>query len=188
MEVKETALNYNYTYRDYENRGDDERFEIIDGVIYMMSPPSRVHQEICGEIYRQLANFVRGKPCKAYIAPFGVRLHAAARKDTVVEPDIVVVCDKSKLDDKGCNGAPDMVVEILSPSTAGKDRVIKFNKYLQAGVREYWIIDPDSKTLGVHVLKNGEYVTTAYGDEDTVPVPVHVLDGCTVDMKAVFEY
>ena len=186
MEVKETAASYVYTYKDYENSSDDERFEVIDGVIYMMSPPSQAHQEVCGEIYRQLANFMRGKPCKVFIAPFGVRLNAAARDNTIVEPDLLIVCDRSKLDGKACVGAPDMVVEVLSPSTAGKDRVLKFNKYLQAGVREYWIIDPDSKTLGVHILKNGEYVTTAYGDEDTVPV--HVLDGCLVDMKDVFDY
>ena len=186
MEVKETAEKYVYTYRDYENRSDDERFEIIDGVIYMMALPSRVHQEISMELSRQLGNFLRGKPCKALAAPFGVRLNAAARDNTVVEPDLLIVCEKSKLDGKSCVGAPDMVVEILSPSTAGKDRVLKFNKYLQAGVREYWIIDPDSNTLAVYVLKNGEYFATAYGDEDTVPV--HVLDGCMVDMKAVFEY
>ena len=182
MKIKETARKY--TYADYENRDDDERYEIIDGVIYMMSPPSRAHQKIIGELYGQLWSFLKGKPCEAFVAPFGVRLNDAAGDHTIVEPDILVVCDQSKLDDRGCKGTPDMVIEILSPSTARKDKVLKFNKYLQAGVREYWIVDPDEKALSAHVLENGKYVTSVYTDEDNVPV--HVLDGCRIYMRDVF--
>ena len=173
-----------YNYADYANRADNERYELIDGVIYMMSPPSQAHQEILLEIAGQLREFLKGKPCKVFVAPFAVRLNAAAGDNTVLEPDLFVVCDMAKLDGKSCNGAPDMVVEILSPSTARKDRVTKFNKYLEAGVREYWIVDPDSKTASVHILKNGEYVVSGYGDTDTVAV--HVLDGCRINMKDVF--
>jgi Uma2 family endonuclease len=92
--------------------------------------------------------------------------------DTLVEPDIVVVCDSSKLDDRGCNGAPDLVVEILSPATAQRDRVVKFRKYLEAGVREYWIVNPDEKTVQVHILDNGHYIIKTYDETDAVPVTV----------------
>ena len=174
-----------YTYADYASWDDDARYELIDGIAYMMSPaPGRRHQGIGGNIFAHLWNFLRGKPCKVYDAPFDVRLNAADDDDTVVQPDIVVVCDQAKLDDKGCNGAPDLVVEILSPSTASRDRVLKFNKYLQAGVREYWIVDPDSKTVLTHMLKDGQYMTRAYAEADTVPV--HVLDGCTISLPDVF--
>ena len=175
-----------YTYADYANRGDDIRYELIDGVIYMMTPPpTRIHQAISGELYYQLRHFLSGKPCEVYAAPFCVRLNPDSDDDTVLEPDLLVVCDKSKLGDAGVNGAPDMIVEILSPSTARRDRVLKFNKYLHAGVREYWIVDPGDKTVSVHILKGGSYVTSAYTDADTIPV--HVLDGCTINMKDIFE-
>ena len=105
--------------------------------------------------------------------------------DTVVQPDLVVICDHSKLSGTGCVGAPDMVIEILSPSTARNDRTLKFDIYRRSGVREYWIVDPDTKTVSVHVLKSGEYVTRAYTDADSVAV--HVLEGCTINLADVFE-
>ena len=104
--------------------------------------------------------------------------------DTVVQPDIVVVCDESKLDDKGCNGAPDLVIEILSPSSSGYDRVIKFNLYWRAGVREYWIVDTADKCIQQFVLKNGEYVGRVFGESDSVPVSV--LEGCVISLEEVF--
>ena len=132
-----------YTYADYVTWPGDERWELIDGVPYAMSPaPTIGHQRIAGEIHRQLANFLKGKPCEAFIAPVDVRLNADNDDDIVVQPDVLVVCDKNKLDGKCCNGAPDFVVEILSPSTADHDRVNKFQVYVAAGVREYWIVDP----------------------------------------------
>jgi Uma2 family endonuclease len=96
-----------------------------------------------------------------------------------------VVCDRSKLDGKRCNGAPDMIIEILSPNSAKRDLIIKFNKYQQAGVREYWVVNPDNKIVSVHILENGKYVTSAYSDTDTVSV--HVLDGCEIDLREVLE-
>ena len=173
-----------YTYADYANRGDNVRYELIDGVIYMMAPPSSAHQRISRELLLQLGHFLRGKPCEVFAAPFSVRLSADAGDDTVVEPDLLVVCDKSKIDKKGCNGAPDMVIEIVSPSSGRKDRVLKLNKYSRAGVREYWIVDPDSKTISVHTLENGRYVLSAHTEEDVIPV--HTLEGCRIDMKEVF--
>jgi Uma2 family endonuclease len=113
-----------------------------------------------------------------------VRLNADTYDNTVVQPDLVVVCDKSKLDDKGCVGAPDMVIEILSPSTEEYDKVEKFDQYLQAGVREYWIVDPVSKTVMVNILDDKKYYSATYAETDTVPV--HVLEGCVIDLADVF--
>ena len=104
--------------------------------------------------------------------------------DTVVQPDIVVICDRSKLDDKGGKGTPDLVIEILSPSSINHDKMIKFNRYLKAGVREYWIVDPDNKTVLVNILKDGQYISNTYGDHDVIPI--HALEGCTIHFKYVF--
>ena len=178
-------LDKRYTYADYVTWPEDVRYELIDGVPYMMSPaPGRAHQRLLVELCRQLATFLKGKTCEVYSAPFDVRLNIDTGDDAVVQPDITVVCDRSKLDDKGCNGAPDMVVEILSKSSLSRDRVLKFNRYLKAGVREYWIVDPDSKTATVNILDNGRYYSTAYDETDNAPV--HVLEGCTIDLKDVF--
>ena len=174
-----------YTYADLITWDDDVRYELIDGVPILMAPPSITHQRISGKLYLQIASFLKGRPCEVFHAPVGVRLNADLADDTVVQPDIVVVCDRSILDDKSIKGAPDMVIEILSPSTASRDKVMKFNQYLRAGVREYWIVHPDSKTVSVHVLKDGEYITRAYADTDAVSV--HVLEGCTINLSDVFE-
>ena len=183
MHVDETARQY--TYADYEKIDDDNRYEIIDGVIYLMSAPSIPHQRISYKLSHQLYTFLQGKPCEMLTAPVDVCLNAAGDSDrTVVQPDIIVVCDRSKLDFKRCNGAPDMVVEILSPSTASRDMTIKHEKYMQAGVREYWVVDPDSKSVHVFVLKDGEYEATDYPEGGVVPV--RVLDGCEIDLNLVF--
>jgi Uma2 family endonuclease len=176
-----------FCYADYLSWDRDDRYEIIDGEAYMMLPPLRVHQDISGNVYYALRAFLEGKTCKVYAAPFAVRLFPAEdlSDDTVVEPDIVVVCDPAKLDKRGCNGAPDLVVEILSPSTARYDRMVKFRKYREAGVQEYWIVDPEEKLLNAYILKNGGYTASVYGETDSVPVTV--LPGCTVDLAAVFE-
>jgi len=174
-----------YTYADYCAWDDSERWEIIDGIPYAMSPaPLVTHQTVIGNLYYQFADFLKGKPCKVYLSPFDVRLNADTDDDTVVQPDLLVVCDKSKIDKRGCNGAPDLVVEILSPSSARHDKVLKLNTYLRAGVLEYWIVDPDTKTVSAHLLKDGEYIIRAYADTDTAPV--HVLEGCTISLADVF--
>jgi Uma2 family endonuclease len=171
-----------YTYADFLEWDEDVRAEIIDGTLYMMAPPSRFHQSISMELSTQLHNYLKGKPCQVYAAPFGVRLFPRADQsdDTVVEPDIVVVCDPSKLDDRGCNGAPDLIIEISSPSTARYDKIVKFHKYLAAGVREYWIVDPEERIIQVHILKNGHYTIDMYDETDKVPVTV--LPGCVIDL------
>ena len=175
-----------YTYADYASWGDDVKCELIGGVVYMMAPgATQTHQETSGELYRQIANYLLDKPCKVFHPPFDVCLHADGDEDkTVVQPDLFVVCDRSKLDGKRCNGAPDMVIEILSPSSANRDTLLKFNKYMQAGVREYWIVDPDDKIVRVCILKNGKLEITDFLSPDTIPISV--LDGCKIDMARVF--
>ena len=175
-----------YTYADYCTWDDNERWELIDGIAYAMAPaPSDFHQSISRDILLQIGGFLRGKKCKVFHAPYDVRLNAGTKDNTVVQPDLLVICDQSKRDGKGCVGAPDMIVEILSPSTATRDRLLKFEKYRQAGVREYWIVDPETKMVSAHILKDGEYTTNVYGQDSTVPV--FVLDGCTVNLAEVFE-
>lgn len=168
----------------------EEHAEIIDGNIVMMAPPSRIHQEISGELFRQLANYLEGKKCRVYAAPFAVRLF---EKDsdtpqdvrTVVEPDLSVVCDRSKLDEHGCKGAPDLVIEILSSSTRRHDRLVKLRLYQRAGVREYWIVDPETRSVMVFLLENGFLrLHEDYGREDVAKVSV--LEGCFVELAKVF--
>ena len=185
-EVKDAqpAYDVRYTYADYLKWDDDVRRELIDGVPYLMAAPNRRHQELSINLLEQFIAFLKGKSCKVYHAPFDVRLDADTKDDTVVQPDIVIVCDHSKLDDAGCKGVPDMVVEILSPSTASRDRNIKFNRYLIAGIREYWIIDPESETLAVNLLKDGDYITHVYKKDETAPV--RVLEGCSIDLSEIF--
>ena len=184
-EVRDAAASYDrYTYSDYSNWAGDERWELIEGIPFSMAAPSQAHQEISGHLHHQIYSYLIGKSCKVFSAPFDVRLNADTEDDTVVQPDLLVVCDRSKLDGKACIGAPDLVVEILSSSTAFRDLVTKFRLYLRAGVREYWIVNPESKSVTVHILKNGEYVASAYGSEDELPV--HVLDGCVLSLIEVF--
>lgn len=181
-----------YSYADYLTWPEDERWEIIDGVPYLQAAPSPVHQLICGELHRQFANYLQGKPCKAYPAPFCVRLVKGDEKQNedikqVVEPDITIVCDNSKIDEKGCNGTPDMIVEVLSPSSIKMDRVIKFNKYEKAGVKEYWIVEPEGKLVSVFVLQKDQRFgrQEIYTEDDKIRVSI--FHDLVVDLKLVFE-
>jgi len=180
-------LEENYTYADYEKweLKQGERYELIDGIPYMMAAPSTWHQAISGEIFVQLYNFLKGKPCRVFHAPFDVRLFGKGKMDrTVVQPDILVVCDSKKIDKKGCNGAPDFIIEIVSPSNGKMDMQTKLLKYKQAGVREYWIVDPENKAVQTFVLENGKYVVSDAADKGVIPVSI--LDGCEIDMAEAF--
>lgn len=182
-QLKKEYIKEYYTFEEWAELPESFRAELHDGVLVAMGEPTRKHQEIFGEIFNQLYNFLKGKPCKVYATPFGVRLNE--KEDTVFEPDITVVCDKSKLEHRGiCHGAPDMVVEILSPSTSRIDKVYKFNKYLEAGVREYWIVDQEFDFVQVHILRDGSYITRMYSKESRVPVSV--LEGCVINLEDVF--
>lgn len=178
-----------YSYADYLTWNEDERWEILESVQYMQAAPSRIHQEISGELYRQFANYLQGKSCRVYHAPFCVRLDVEKNDSdikNVVEPDITIVCDSSKLDEKGCLGSPDMIVEIISPSTGKKDKVTKFNKYEISGVKEYWVLEPEQKLVSVFLLQsNGRYGRPEmYTDEDKIKVSI--FPELEIDLKAVF--
>ena len=186
MEANEALPEYKrHTYADYCRWDDDERWELIDGVPYAMSAPTWEHQGILVELAGQIREYLKGKPCKVFVAPFDVRLNADGYDDTVVQPDIVVICDRSKLSGTGCVGSPDMIIEVLSPSTAAHDRIRKFGLYMRYGVREYWIVDPETKSVSAHILDSGRYYTSAYAETDTASV--QVLEGCTIDLSEVFE-
>lgn len=172
-----------YTYADYQAWDDGNRYELIDGEVYDMSPaPTRTHQAIVGALFTQLYNHLKGKACKVFVAPFDVILS----EDTVVQPDIVVIYDGEKLREDGCHGAPDMVVEVLSPSSGNRDRLVKYQLYEAAGVREYWVVSPHERLVQVSLLRDGSYAnaTRPYGEAEAVPVTV--LEGCAVELAEVF--
>lgn len=179
-----------YSLADVLAWDEQDRAELIDGEIVMMAPPSRIHQGIVFEIARQLGNYLEGKKCKVYPAPFAVRLFEKDEErpesvDTMVEPDVTLICDPGKLDNIGCKGAPDLVIEVLSPSSQRHDRLTKYNLYQRAGVQEYWIVDPESRTVQVSSLENGRYkVAEIYTAADIAKVGV--LDGCYIELSKVF--
>ncbi|HBP66552.1 MAG TPA: Uma2 family endonuclease [Desulfosporosinus sp.] len=182
-----------FTFADYLKFPDDERWEIIDGLAYMQSAPSPAHQLISGELNRQFANYLLGKPCKVYPAPFSVRLTKGDEKQNeditkVVEPDLTIVCDHSKIDEKGCNGTPDLIIEVISPSSIQHDRVIKFNRYEDAGVREYWIVEPVGKIVSVFALQsNNRYGRPeVYTENDHVEVSI--FPDLIIELSTVFDF
>ena len=179
---------YRYTYADYKSweLKEGERFELIFGEAFAMSAPDARHQEILGDIFNQLYNFLRGKPCKVYPAPYDVRLFYEEDEsdDTVVQPDISVVCDEKKRGKEGCRGAPDMVVEILSPSNTAIEMNRKLKLYREAKVREYWVVDPESNEVSVYHLEESPFLYDVYGSTDTVPVSV--LPGLNIVLEQVF--
>ena len=180
-------LEERYTYSDYCTWDDSERWELIDGVAYAMAGVSESHQDVLIELLGQLRDFLKGKQCKVFVAPFDVRFNADGADDTVVQPDILVVCDRTKLESgKGVIGAPDFIIEILSPSTAKYDMLTKKRLYQQSGVREYWIVDPDSKTMAANVLHDGRYNSRFFDYHDSA-VPIEALDGCTINLAEVFD-
>ncbi len=158
-----------YTIDDIYALPDGERAELIDGQIYMMAPPNTRHQVIVGELYATIRNYIKSKSgsCKPYVSPFAVFLNEDNKN--YVEPDLTVVCSPDKVDEKGCHGAPDWVIEVVSPATQSKDYGIKLFKYRMAGVREYWIINPLKGIVNVYDFEN-ESGTGLYSFDDEIPV------------------
>ncbi|MCF6240447.1 MAG: Uma2 family endonuclease [Bacteroidales bacterium] len=185
-------LNKQYTYADYLTWLDDKRRELINGFIKIMTPaPRRIHQEISSYLHRDIANYLRKKSCKVYHAPFDVRLiekDKTADKEiiNVVQPDISVICDLSKLDDRGCLGAPDFIIEILSPSTSKTDLKDKYALYQKFGVKEYWIVFPTEKVIYQYVLEKGKYEQKGIYVEDE-PISPHIFPDLSIDLKEVFK-
>ena len=177
-----------FTYADYKEweLDEGERFEIIDGEAYAMSAPSAEHQAILIALASQLYNFLDGKPCEVYPAPYDVRLFYEEDEsdDTVVQPDIVVVCDEKKRGDEGCRGAPDLVVEILSPSNSAIEMERKLNLYREAGIKEYWVVDPENKRVAVYCFLKGAVTYNTFKSSDSVPVTT--LPGLVITLEKVF--
>jgi len=179
-----------YSYADYLTWNENERWELLDGVPYMQAAPSRIHQEISMELSTQFHTYLKGKTCRVFAAPFCVRLDVQTNDNdvkNVVEPDITIVCDRSKLDERGCKGSPNMIIEILSPTSGKNDKLIKFNKYEKAGVKEYWVVEPDQKLISVFILQaNGSYGRPEiYSDEDKIKVSI--FPDLEIDLKPVFD-
>lgn len=151
-----------FTYADYRNWPDDERWELIDGEAYAMAPaPTISHQTLAGQLFRQIDEALDGAPCRALIAPVDVLLPATEETEdrtvTVVQPDILVVCDPTKITERNVRGAPDWIIEVLSPATARHDHLTKRALYERAGVREYWLVHPVDRIVTVYTLKDGQY-------------------------------
>lgn len=168
------AHKNSYTEEDYYNLPENVRAELIDGQIYYMAAPGRIHQEILGFLFNTIFNHINSGngSCKVYPAPFAVKLFEHDDK-TVVEPDITVICDPNKLTDRGCTGAPDWIVEIISPTTSSHDYVRKLNLYMDAGVREYWIVNPIDQSVYVYFLEEDKFRTTAYTLRDKIKVNIY---------------
>lgn len=179
-----------YTYADYLMWPEDEKWEIINGVPYMQAVPTWQHQAISGELYRQISNYLVNKPCRAFAAPFDLCLaeynETDDEIDNVVQPDVVVICDESKLRKTGYFGVPALIIETSSPATSRRDRVSKFNMYEKAGVKEYWIVESEGKFINVFTLQENQ----RYGRPETYTeenkVQVSVFPDLVIDLSAVF--
>lgn len=169
-----------YTSEDYWNLPEGQRAELIDGQLYNMAPPNTFHQRIISRLTQTIWNYIDSKDgaCEVYPAPFAVNL--TANDKTWVEPDISVICDKDKLSDRGCEGAPDWIIEIVSPSSTRTDYIIKLFKYRTAGVREYWIVNPMKNAVQTYVFV-GEESSNLYSFDDEIPV--HIFDSMTIKIS-----
>lgn len=181
-----------YTYADYLTYPDDERWEIIDGVPYMQSAPSWQHQSVSRELIRQFSNHLLHKACEVFASPFDLRLADVKENDkdvtNVYQPDLIVICDKGKLEGTGYLGTPDLVIEILSPSTAKADRLLKFNMYEKFGVKEYWIVEPDTKLVSVFVLQENNRYGRPEVYTEIGKVNVSIFSDLEIDLSIVFDF
>ena len=193
--LSQLDLDKKYDYSDYISWKFKERVELLKGRLFPMSAPSIEHQIIAGNLHLTLGNFLRKQDCQLLIAPVDVRLPLPTHRvtkdkiDTIVQPDLCVVCDKSKLDKQTCVGAPDLVIEILSPGNSKREMKDKYDLYEEAGVLEYWIVEPANKFVFVYLLdeKTGKYVqkyTPVLTEDETFACTV--LEGLEVDLKEVF--
>jgi Uma2 family endonuclease len=191
--VEEPDASYTYSYYDYMQWKFKERLELIKGHIYKLSTPNSKHQIIVGKLHVRFYNFLEKKTCKVFVSPFDVRLPRKNRTGdkeitTVVQPDVFIVCDETKIDERGCCGAPDLVVEVLSPGNSSHEVRTKFNLYEEAGVKEYWLINPEEENLFIYLLNDeGKYSgAKVYAAGDTVTSAI--AQGFTIDVADIFTY
>lgn len=192
MPLPKPKKDSKFTYADYLTWTGDERWELIDGVAYDMTPaPDVNHQVIVGNTYQIISEHLEEKKCRVFLAPIDVRLPESDAADdavyTVVQPDVVVVCDPEKIEKRGIIGAPDLVVEVLSESTAYKDETEKLNLYERHGVKEYWIVNPGAKYINVFQLKSsGRYSKPLHYRVDET-FESSVLPGLVIDCARIFK-
>jgi len=190
--VNELDESLTYSYAHYLNWLFDERLELIKGKIFKMSPaPSRVHQKVLTNLFIPIGNSLKGKPCDVYVAPFDVRFPKESKADkdiyTVLQPDICVICDKSKLDDRGCLGAPDLVVEILSPGNNKKELLHKYKVYEEFGVKEYWVVSQSDQYILIYTLDDQGKFQPSKIFTLSEEVTSTVLPGFVLKLDDVFE-
>ncbi len=190
MQLADLDMDKIYSYADYLKWQFDERIELLKGRIFKMGAPNFAHQAITGELYYQLRAFLQQKSCRVFVAPFDVRFPKKSLENqevyTVLQPDVCVVCDSTKYDFRGCIGAPDIVIEVLSPSNNEKELKNKYDIYEEAGVQEYWIVSPQDNTFFRYTLVDGFYIGThpkVSGDIVTTPI----LPGFELDLKVIFD-
>lgn len=186
--INQLDLSNSYTYADYVTWKFQDRVELILGKIFKMSPaPGSQHQHVVSVIHGTFFNFLKGKSCRVFPSPFDVILPISATVNTVVQPDVSVVCDPSKVTERGCEGTPDLVVEVVSKSSVTRDLHEKYSIYEQAGVKEYWVVYPTEKTLIVfHLNQQGKYEPTKPLTQGDV-VYSEVLSGFSLDLNELFE-
>jgi Uma2 family endonuclease len=189
LSLSQLDLNKTYSYADYYAWMFEERVELLKGKVMQIIPtPNRAHQTLSREIGIRIINFLSNSPSQVFYAPFDVRLERNNDDNkvfSVLQPDICVICDLTKLDDRGCSGAPDLIVEILSPGNSKKEMKYKFELYEAAGVLEYWIVDPIQKMVLQYILKDNSFVNYHPLTEDDT-LKSYVLDGLEIDLKEVF--
>ena len=193
-DINQLDLNKLYTYADYLTWSFQERVELLKGKIFKMSPaPSQIHQRVSFDIGLLLGNHLKNKPCHTFAAPFDVRLVNFKQSSsnnqviTVVQPDICVICNESKLDDKGCVGSPDLIVEILSSGNSKKEMNIKFDLYEENAVLEYWIVEPHQKSILIYTLQNGKYIGLKPFTEDEI-IKSPLFPDLNFNIKDIFNF
>lgn len=182
--------NRKYTYADYLTWPENERWEIIDGVPYMQAAPSWQHQALSRELLTQFNNYLKDKSCQVFASPFDLRLPEAEAPDEkttfVVQPDLLVICNKDGLKGTGYYGTPALVIEISSPSTMRNDKILKFNKYEKAGVKEYWIVEPEGKFITVFTLQENDRYGRPEAYTEVDKIKISIFPDFTVDLASVF--
>ena len=191
MQLSDLDLSKTYSYADYLQWTFDDRLELIKGKIFKMTPaPNLYHQDISAVVSNEIFNYLKGKPCKVYVAPFDVRLvrktdNVNEKIYTVVQPDICVICDLTKLDKRGCIGVPDIVIEILSPGNNKKELDNKYDAYEEAGVSEYWLISPQDKSFLKYTLVDDKYQPSKLMADDAI-ITTPILPGFELNLTTVF--
>ena len=178
--------NGRYTYADYLEWEGPQRYQLFNGEAFQMASPSVTHQGILMELSLQFGSWLRGKPCQVFASPLDVRLFPKEDNsdNTILQPDLLVVCDKNKIVKGSVNGAPDLVIEIISPSNTSRELFLKFQYYLEAGVREYWVIEPEEKKVQVHIYERGRYISAVY--KDSARISVSVLPGLEIALDDIW--